>query len=136
MGTRGDASRHLRTLARDVRRARELLGWSQGDLARAARVGQATISRLERGTCSRMPYVTVLRVHGALAGAFRTLGDQARIRGVPMIARGLPEAAVDVTLPALDDGLADLARMYGQLGEAERVSLIAVVRALAVALHA
>lgn len=134
MGTRGDASRHLRILARDVRRARDLLGWSQGDLARAAHVGQATISRLERGTCARMPYLTVLRVHAALATAFRHLGDHARVRGIPMIERGIPDAAVDVSLPVLDDGLADLARMYGQLGESERTSLMAVVRALTVAL--
>lgn len=135
MGTRGDASRHLRTLARDVRRARELLGWSQGDLARSARVGQATISRIERGTCQRLPYMTVLRVHAALSRAFRTLGEQARQHDVPMIGTDAAEVAPDVTLPVLDDGLADLARMYGGLSDAERVSLIAVVRALAVAFH-
>jgi predicted transcriptional regulator len=135
MGTRGEASRPLRTLARDVRRARELLGWSQGDLARAARVGQATISRIERGTCERLPYVTVLRVHAALSRAFWTLGEQARVQNVPMIGAAAADMIPEVGLPELDDGLADLARVYGTLGEADRVSLIAVVRALAVALH-
>ncbi len=134
MGTQGDASRHLRTLARDVRRARTLLGWSQEDLARAARVGQATISRIERGTCTRLPYLTVVRVRDALARAFDALGEEARERGVPTLPVDVP-AASDVAIPPLKGGLAELARAYTALGETERQSLVAVVRALEVALQ-
>jgi transcriptional regulator with XRE-family HTH domain len=135
MGTRGDASRHLRTLARDVRRARNLIGWSQEDLAQAARVGQATISRIERGTCTRLPYLTVVRVRDAIARAFDALGDEARGHGIPSLPIGVAADASDVTIPPLKGGLAELARAYGALGEAERLSLVAVVRALEEALH-
>lgn len=36
--------------ARQIRAARALLGWSQGQLAKAAEVGPATVARIELGT--------------------------------------------------------------------------------------
>ncbi len=36
--------------ARQIRAGRALLGWSQGQLAKAAKVGPATVARIELGT--------------------------------------------------------------------------------------
>lgn len=41
-----------------IRAARALLGWKQEDLARKAKVGLATIQRLERGTGPLMAHVS------------------------------------------------------------------------------
>ena len=53
-----------------IRAARALLGWSQGDLARKAGVGAATVQRLESGQGIVSGQVsTVVRVQEALEAA-------------------------------------------------------------------
>ncbi|MGD9713994.1 MAG: multiprotein-bridging factor 1 family protein [Thermomicrobiales bacterium] len=50
--------------------ARALLGWKQADLAKKAKVGLATIQRLERGSGALMAHVsTVLKIEGAFTKA-------------------------------------------------------------------
>ena len=53
-------------LGSTIRSARVRKGWRQEDLARAARVSRATISRIERGHMSSLPVDIVRAVCGAL----------------------------------------------------------------------
>jgi transcriptional regulator with XRE-family HTH domain len=56
--------------AEQIRAARALLGWRQGDLAKASKVAPATIYRLEKGTGPVMGYVsTVTGIQSALEKA-------------------------------------------------------------------
>jgi len=53
-----------------IRAARSLLGWKQLDLAQAARVGLATIQRIEKGTGPASGnYTTVFKIQAALEKA-------------------------------------------------------------------
>ena len=53
-----------------MRAARALLGWKQADLAKKAKVGLATIQRLERGSGPLMAHVsTVLKIETAFGKA-------------------------------------------------------------------
>lgn len=53
-----------------MRAARALLGWKQEDLAKKAKIGLATIQRLERGSGPLMAHVsTVLKIEGAFVRA-------------------------------------------------------------------
>ena len=67
--------------AGQLRAARGLLGWSQTDLAEAAKIGRATIADFESG--KREPYVrTIDELRAALesAGVEFTNGDQPGVR--------------------------------------------------------
>jgi transcriptional regulator with XRE-family HTH domain len=46
--------------AEQIRAARSLLGWRQGDLAKASKVAPATIYRLEKGSGPVMGYISTL----------------------------------------------------------------------------
>ena len=53
-----------------IRAARALLAWRQGDLAKAAKVGVATINRIEQQTAVAMGNVaTIMRLQQALEKA-------------------------------------------------------------------
>ena len=53
-----------------IRAARALLGWRQGDLSRASGVGTATIYRIERADSSTTGYVSTLsRIQASLEAA-------------------------------------------------------------------
>ena len=53
-----------------IRAARALLGWKQDDLAKAARVGVATIRRIEGQEGPMMGYVsTLMRIQSAFESA-------------------------------------------------------------------
>jgi len=54
-----------------IRAARALLGWSQGDLAKAARVSIATIRRIEAKEGPMMGYVSTLM---SIQSAFEKAG--------------------------------------------------------------
>ena len=56
--------------AEQIRAARSLLGWRQGDLAKASKVAPATIYRLEKGSGPVMGYVsTLMRIQAAFEQA-------------------------------------------------------------------
>jgi transcriptional regulator with XRE-family HTH domain len=56
--------------AEQIRAARALLDWRQGDLAKAANVAPATIYRLEKGEGLLMGYVsTLMRIQSAFEKA-------------------------------------------------------------------
>ena len=54
-----------------IRAARALLGWRQGDLARASGVGPATIHRIEKASSGSTGYVSTL---SRIQAAFETAG--------------------------------------------------------------
>jgi predicted transcriptional regulator len=56
--------------AEQIKAARSLLGWRQGDLAKASKVAPATIYRLEKASGPVMGYVsTVTRIQSAFEKA-------------------------------------------------------------------
>ena len=56
--------------AQQVRAARALLGWKQEDLAKKAKIGLATIQRLERGSGPLMAQVsTAVKIEACLKDA-------------------------------------------------------------------
>lgn len=56
--------------AQQVRAARALLGWKQEELAQKARIGLATIQRLERGSGPLMAHVsTAVKIEACLKDA-------------------------------------------------------------------
>ena len=53
--------------ASQIRAARALLGWRQGDLAKAAKVGLATIARIEQGEgMVQGNFSTIMKIQQAL----------------------------------------------------------------------
>jgi transcriptional regulator with XRE-family HTH domain len=53
-----------------IRAARALLGWRQGDLSRASSVGTATIHRIEKSSAGSTGYVSTLsRIQAAFENA-------------------------------------------------------------------
>jgi predicted transcriptional regulator len=53
--------------AAQIRAARALLGWRQGDLAKAAKVGLATVARIEQGEgMVQGNFSTITRIQQAL----------------------------------------------------------------------
>lgn len=116
-------------ISRQLRAARELLGWSQEELAGRAQTSQGLISRMERGNCLQMPLLSVLKVFHAMRDALACLEGA----GAPS-ARALAAAAVELAAPSprpLDPGLADLLRAYGNLSPAQRATFRRLVLPLA-----
>lgn len=71
--------------AQQVRAARALLGWKQEDLAKKAKIGLATIQRLERGSGPLMAQVsTAVKIEVCLnnAGVLFIEPDSAAGQGV------------------------------------------------------
>jgi transcriptional regulator with XRE-family HTH domain len=54
-----------------IRAARALLGWRQGDLSRASGVGTATVNRIEKASSGASGYVSTL---SRIQAAFETAG--------------------------------------------------------------
>ena len=82
--------------AAQIRAARALLGWSQGELARRAGVGSATLQRIEQGTgVVRGNFSTVMKIQGALTDAGIRFIDSDLVEGI----------GVRLTKPEPDRGL-------------------------------
>ncbi|HEV7732132.1 MAG TPA: helix-turn-helix domain-containing protein [Candidatus Binatia bacterium] len=65
----------MQSLGNHVRRTRELLGLTQGQLATIAGASQAAVSRLELGSALGTPYLVVLAVQSALCTKLRELTE-------------------------------------------------------------
>ena len=72
--------------AAQIRAARALLGWRQQDLAKAAKIGLATLARIEQREGPAQGHVaTILRIQGALQHAgVRFLEDDSGGIGVKL----------------------------------------------------
>lgn len=69
-----------------MRAARALLGWRQGDLAKRSRIGLATIQRLEQGEGPVRAHVsTVLKIESCLAKAGIVFINDAQSIGVRLV---------------------------------------------------
>jgi len=127
----------MRELGRQFRRMREFLGLSQDQVARMAGVSQGAVSRLEAGRGLATPMLIVLKVHRVLAGALRsvdrTMLDDDLRRSVEIDGLMSPPEGSSGDEPAVphDGDLEDLIRLYRSLGDGQRRTLVAVLRAAA-----
>ena len=134
-----DWARWMRGLGEQVLRAREFLGFSQEQLARLAGVSQGAVSRLENGRGLATPLLVVSKICGALRSALGQV-DPALLspeaRRIVESGMSLPDATANLleTGPAHDPGVEELLRLYHRLSERQRHQVLAVLRAMAVAL--
>lgn len=121
-------------LGADVRRLRELLGWSQDRLARVAHVSQGAVSRLEYGRGLHLPLLTAWKVIDALAASLVVLewADAAapRTRALLSLTVGLAEDDPAV----LDPHLTALVAAFHRVPERRRALFVAAVVPVATAL--
>ncbi len=126
-------------LGRNVRRARELSGLTQQQLAERAGVSQGAVSRLETGRGLATPLLVVLGVAVALQRELRQIAPELlsdEMRALLRLDAGLEGESTgfrDITFLA-DEGLGELIRRYRALAEPERRRLVRVVTATADAL--
>lgn len=90
-------------------------GMDQGELARAAKIAQSTLSDLERGDSARPRGDSLIRLAAALEVDHDWL----------MTGQGLPTQKVH---PSIEEG--HLLTMFRDLSEANRAALVATARAL------
>src|SRR5437879_2674040 len=90
---------YQRLIGSRIRRKRQMLGWSQGDLARRVGMPQSQLSRLERGAFS---LVHIWQLHQLIEVLLTTpdfiLGAIDDPGEVPL--RGWPAAGADVRRPS------------------------------------
>jgi transcriptional regulator with XRE-family HTH domain len=127
-----------RRLGRQVRRIRELVGYSQEQLAQLAGVSQAAVSRLEAGRGLATPLLLLMKVYVPLARALRGLDSSMLnedIRWVLEIDQRLqlvPSASRNGAMPVTHDpGLEEMIRLYQRMPSSLREPLIVVARAMA-----
>ena len=126
-----------RRLGRQVRRVREFVGLSQGQLAELAGVSQAAVSRLEAGRGLATPLLLLMKVYVPLARTLRGL-DPAMLnddlRWILELDERLglaPGGEGNPTLPLTSDpGLEEMIRLYQRLPERRREPLLLVARAM------
>jgi transcriptional regulator with XRE-family HTH domain len=116
-------------LGATVRELRELLGWSQQELANRAVVSQGTISRIEAGTHAGLPFHSVVVVGRSLAA-----GAAAVKLAVSPVARSLLNFVVALDhefslIEPMDPQLVKLVRAYQCLTPGQRAALADFVTA-------
>jgi len=133
--------RGLGALAREMR---ELLGLSQEQLARIARVSQGAVSRFERGDALSTPWIIAIKIRVALAARLRqlepdVLTDDARrflaqtaLYGLPDDPSLPPRLDIIALLPAPE--LTKMARAYAKLPESARGKFVTIMFGVAKAL--
>lgn len=124
-------------LGQTLRRARELAGLTQAELATHAGISQGGLSRLEQGTGTFAPLVVVLRVLSALRTCLSALprthltGDVSRLLDLPAID---VSRSTDMSEPDME--LRRLLEAYRMLSASERAHLVRVATITASALRA
>jgi transcriptional regulator with XRE-family HTH domain len=131
----------LRTLGRQARRCRELLGYSQDQLGRLAGISQGAVSRLEAGRGLATPAVVVLKVYRVLVRGMKLLDplvlpDDAKqlIEIERWISPDADGGGVDQ--PRSDDALTEVLRSYRRLSPAKRDAFVAIAKTVLVSLVA
>jgi transcriptional regulator with XRE-family HTH domain len=126
-----DWSAWMRGLGRDIRRARELVGLSQEQLARLADVSQAAISRIESGRGLATPLRVAVSIQVALVDKLRTVDPAILSDDL----RGVMQARQFVVLQpggaASDPGLSELIGFFRSLSDNLRERLLSVAEAAA-----
>lgn len=124
-----------------VREMRELLGLSQEQLARIAKVSQGAVSRFERGDALSTPWIIAVKIRVALAVRLRqldadVLSEDARRFLTQTSLYGLPD---DPALPPRMESLellpapelTTIVRAYTRLPESARRKFVAIMSAVA-----
>lgn len=114
-----------------MRRARQLAGLTQAELANRAGASQGGISRLENGRGTCVPLICVLRVLGTLRSALESMPDgllDDHVRRLLDLSRPRGTSA------AMDVGLSALLDTYRAMAPAERVAFVRVALVTANAL--
>ena len=127
-----------------MRDLRELLGLSQEQVARIAKVSQGAVSRFERGDALSTPWIVAVKIRVALAARVQqlepdVLTDGARRFLAQTALYGLPGdvalprriARVEL-LPAPE--LTAIVRAYRRVPEAAREQFVAIIAAVAATL--
>src|SRR5262245_34408486 len=124
-------------LGRQVRRVREFVGLSQGQLAEMAGVSQAAVSRLEAGRGLATPLLLLMKVYVPLARALRGLDPgmlNEDLRWLLEVDQRLglaPGEVAERTLPVTGDpGLEEMVRLFQRLPGRRREPLLLVARAM------
>jgi len=134
----------LREIGALAREMREVLGLSQEQLAKIARVSQGAVSRFERGDGLATPWVIAIKIRLALAARLRQLDpdvltDEARRFLAQTALYGLPD---DPALPPRMDTitllptpeLTGMVRAYSGLPESARAVFADIMSSVAHAL--
>jgi len=125
-----------------VRDLRELLGLSQEQVARIAKLSQGAVSRFERGDALSTPWIVAVKIRVALTARLRqlepdVLTDKARRFLAQTTLYGLPDdealRTADVELlPAPE--LTAIVRAYRRVPESARANFVTIMSAVAAAL--
>ncbi len=128
-----------------MRELRELLGLSQEQVARIAKVSQGAVSRFERGDALSTPWIVAVKIRVALAARVRQLDadvltDGARrfvaqtaLYGLPDDAALPPRLAGVEVLPAPE--LTAIVRAYRRVPESGRAQFVAIMSAVGATLN-
>lgn len=129
----------MRGFGATVRRARDLAGLTQGELADRAHISQGGVSRLEGGRGTAVPLRSVMSVLGVLAESLRSMppgsvpDDVLWLIGVPQLA---PWSSPTDTQPSAGDPLLNaLVERHRAMTPAERVVFVHAALSLADALQ-
>jgi transcriptional regulator with XRE-family HTH domain len=130
----------MRSCGALLRRLRTFLGLSQHEVARAAGLSQATVSRLEMGRGISTPFVVVLQVTLTLLNALRALDPSAMsddLRDLLDLRRSLApllDGEEIATPPLTNPDVEELVRLHATVQGESRTLFLDAVRALAAAL--
>ena len=127
-----------------MRDLRELLGLSQEQVARIAKVSQGAVSRFERGDALSTPWIVAMKIRVALTARIQqlepdVLTDEARrflaqtaLYGLPGDAAQPPRIAGGEVLPTPE--LTAIVRAYRRVPESARAQFVDIMTAVAATL--
>jgi DNA-binding XRE family transcriptional regulator len=127
----------MRDLGRQIRRGRELLGFSQEQLARLAGVSQGAVSRLETARGLATPTLVVLRVSRVLAGELGKVDPAVMdpdLRNMRSILQPSDAVVAEAGTVGADPHLEELMEIYRRMAPAQRPAMLAILRAAVSAL--
>jgi transcriptional regulator with XRE-family HTH domain len=129
-------------LGHQIRRLRELVGLSQQELARLAKVSQGAVSRLESARGLATPLLIVVKINLALTTELRKLegpvsnADLCPTRGVQDLLRGPAGAlGLDTVHSTPDPTFEALVRLFHETRPRHRDRLLAILRNAVAALE-
>ena len=118
----------LGTTVRDVR---TLLGWSQQSLADQAVVSQGTISRMERGDCTWIPFHSVVLVLRTLAAGAAAMDLPLSPTAAQLLAFAPSMNGAFTATESPDPDLTYIAQALRRISRPRRVQFLTIVRDLA-----